>query len=87
VTVSITLGSKQQKESFKLIGTKLIDEGYIEVMPWVEFSNTKIPDLIKHTHFKPNDIRLAQRKVSIISNFQTSAPGFLTESQLISVME
>jgi DNA topoisomerase IA len=65
VTVTITMGNGYSKEGFKLIGTKLIDEGYIEVMPWVKFTNTRIPDLIKKTLFKPISMNLSKRKVSI----------------------
>jgi len=82
-TVNLKIGA----EKFTFSGKKLIDPGFTAVMTWQALgegeedggSSNAVPDFCAGDSLKVKDIRLAER--------QTTPPDYLTESDLITLME
>ncbi|CAF4968388.1 unnamed protein product [Rotaria sp. Silwood1] len=67
-------------EAFSLSGKNVIEPGFTTIMPWKRVSNDEpIPSLTINEIFTIEDIKLDER--------HTTAPDYLTESELISLME
>lgn len=75
-TVTFNIGG----ESFSKTGTTPIDPGFTQVMPWLLSSEDRLPTSIKTgDDFLISDIRIVEKK--------TSPPDYLSEADLISLME
>eukprot|EP00210_Caulerpa_lentillifera_P003718 g3551.t1 len=66
-------------EIFSASGSRLIKEGFITLMPWRSTQNEALPGFVEGEEVKIEDVVLTQGK--------TTPPGYLTESELISLME
>nr|KAG5699160.1 hypothetical protein BaRGS_014459 [Batillaria attramentaria] len=67
-------------ERFSCSGKVLTDPGFTEVMPWLALgADEEIPTLKQNTMLDIDEVKLVDR--------QTSPPDYLTESELISLME
>ena len=67
-------------EKFSLTGKKVTDPGFTSVMTWQAISDEEsIPDIKQGTKLQVKEVKLADR--------QTSPPGYLTEADLITLME
>ncbi|XP_053384624.1 LOW QUALITY PROTEIN: DNA topoisomerase 3-beta-1-like [Mercenaria mercenaria] len=67
-------------EHFSFTGKQLIDPGYTSLMTWQALSSDeKVPDLKREQQCPVNDVKLVER--------QTSPPDYLTEAELITLME
>ena len=67
-------------EGFSFTGKKLVDPGYTEVFPWQAIpSEESVPAVSQGERLAVKDVRLAEKA--------TSPPGYLTESDLITLME
>lgn len=64
---------------FSLNGTVVVDPGFTEITPWVKISNKVIPKFEKGEEFPLSEIAVAEH--------QTTAPNYLSESELMSLME
>lgn len=64
---------------FSLSGSAVIDPGFTEVLPWVKISNRIIPHFEKGEKFPLLEVEIKET--------QTTAPSYLSESELISLME
>lgn len=75
-TVKFAIG----KEEFSFSGKSVIDDGFTSVMTWMAVDNDEqLPPCSKSDVYPISDVKLEER--------QTSPPDFLTESELISLME
>ncbi|XP_070567600.1 DNA topoisomerase 3-beta-1-like [Ptychodera flava] len=75
-TVSFSIGS----ESFTLTGKTLLDPGYTTMMTWQALSaEEKLPPFNRGDICSIEEVKLVEK--------QTSPPDYLTESELISLME
>lgn len=75
-TVKLRMGM----EVFSCTANVLIDPGFTNVMTWQAFGRDEaIPPFTEGDRVQVNDVRLAES--------QTSAPGYLTEAELITLME
>ena len=75
-TINFLIGS----ERFSFTGKKLLDPGYTAVMTWQALTEEEaVPTLAKGDSLVVKDIKLPER--------QTSPPDYLTESDLITLME
>lgn len=67
-------------ETFSLTGKNVIEAGFTSVMPWKQVSDDDpLPNFTPNEILTIEDVKLDER--------HTSAPDFLTESELISLME
>ena len=67
-------------ETFSFTGKKLVDAGYTEVFHWQAIpTEESVPAVVKGEKLKVKEVKLAEKA--------TSPPGYLTESDLISLME
>lgn len=66
-------------EVFKLKGQRLLDPGFVSVMPWQRHGDTEVPDL-----YEGQVVRI---KGTRITEHVTEPPGYLTEADLIEKME
>lgn len=72
----MTIGDEQ----FSTSGKALIDEGFTAVMTWQGIGeDEQLPELKKGDKLSVKDLRLTER--------QTSPPDYLTEAELITLME
>ncbi|KAK9732423.1 Toprim domain [Popillia japonica] len=68
------------QENFSIVGKTLIDPGYTTVMPWQAFGkNEIIPGFVQNDFVPIADAKLGE--------YQTNPPDYLTESELITLME
>ncbi|XP_076061847.1 DNA topoisomerase 3-beta isoform X3 [Oratosquilla oratoria] len=75
-TANFSIGA----ENFSITGKTLIDPGFTQVMDWLALSDDeKVPDLKNGEELTILEAKLAER--------QTSPPDYLTESELITLME
>lgn len=75
-TVKMSIGT----ETFSCTANVLIDPGFTKVMTWQPFgSDDPIPPFTEGERVKINEVRLEES--------QTSPPGYLTEAELITLME
>ncbi|KAK8384837.1 hypothetical protein O3P69_014418 [Scylla paramamosain] len=75
-TISLSIGS----ENFSVTGKQLIDPGFTKVMDWLALQDDeKLPDLKGGEELPILEAKLTER--------QTSPPDYLTEAELISLME
>uniref|UniRef100_A0A1A9ZLV4 DNA topoisomerase n=1 Tax=Glossina pallidipes TaxID=7398 RepID=A0A1A9ZLV4_GLOPL len=75
-TVKLRVGT----EMFSCVANVLIDPGFTKVMTWQAFArDDPIPPFIEGQKIVINDVRLAEN--------QTSPPDYLTEAELITLME
>ncbi|KAK7099050.1 hypothetical protein V1264_003246 [Littorina saxatilis] len=75
-TVFFEIGSEQ----FSCTGKVLQDPGFTEIMPWLALGeDEEIPTLKKNTMLDVEEVKLIDR--------QTSPPDYLSESELITLME
>lgn len=68
------------KERFKISGHRLCSPGFAEIMPWLLPKDDLMPDLTSLP------AQLPVESVKLVES-QTSAPGYLTEAELIGLME
>jgi DNA topoisomerase-3 len=74
--IEITLGS----ETFKASGLRVIERNYLDVYPYdVWKSSQQLPEFQLNEMFVPTEANMTEGK--------TSAPGYLTEPELISLMD
>lgn len=66
-------------ESFHCIGQHVIQEGFTFIMPWLSMSEKRLPEFIKGDKIEISKVELYEGK--------TEPPDYLTESELISLME
>ncbi|KAA0203504.1 hypothetical protein HAZT_HAZT001792 [Hyalella azteca] len=67
-------------EVFSLTGIELLDPGFTKVMDWLALDEeSKVPDLVEGDKLPITEARLNER--------QTVAPDYLTEAQVIGLME
>lgn len=67
-------------EEFNLSGKTVISAGYTELLTWQAIANDeKMPNLNKNEKLELVEAKIVER--------QTSPPDFLTESELITLME
>ncbi|MCL4135961.1 UNVERIFIED_CONTAM: hypothetical protein GTU68_032198 [Idotea baltica] len=66
-------------ENFSITGKTLVDPGFTKVMTWLSFEDEVIPNLNKGDELVVADVKLLEK--------QTSPPDYLTESELITLME
>ena len=67
-------------ETFSFTGKKLVDAGYTEVFHWQAIpTEESVPAVVKGEKLKVKEVKLAEKA--------TIPPGYLTESDLISLME
>ena len=67
-------------EKFSLTGKKVTDPGFTSLMTWQAVPDEEsIPDIREGTKLKVKEVKLSDR--------QTSPPGYLTEADLITLME
>lgn len=64
---------------FSLSGSTVVDPGFTEVLPWYKISTRIIPDFEKGDKFSVASIEIKES--------QTAAPNYISESELISLME
>jgi DNA topoisomerase-3 len=64
---------------FHLHGTLILDPGFTEIVPWVKVSNRILPPFEVGDKFKISDLGFSSQ--------ETAAPSYLSESELISLME
>ena len=77
---STSINFKIGAEKFSFSGKKLVDPGFTAVMTWQALTEEEsVPPLNKGDGLNIKDIKLAER--------QTSPPDYLTESDLITLME
>ncbi|ROT81135.1 putative DNA topoisomerase 3-beta-1 [Penaeus vannamei] len=75
-TICISIGA----ENFSVNGKQLLDPGFTKVMDWLALQDEeKLPDVKSGDEFAVLETRLSER--------QTSPPDYLTEAELISLME
>lgn len=75
-TISVAVGS----ENFSISGKQLIDPGFTKVMDWLALQDEEnLPDLKSGDDLAVTEAKLSER--------QTSPPDYLTEAELISLME
>lgn len=75
-----TVSFDASNESFSLSGKNVIEPGFTSIMPWKRVSNDEpIPSFTTNEIFTIEDVKLDER--------HTTAPDYLTESELISLME
>uniref|UniRef100_A0A8C9RW39 DNA topoisomerase n=1 Tax=Scleropages formosus TaxID=113540 RepID=A0A8C9RW39_SCLFO len=75
-TISFTIGS----EAFSCTGKTLISAGFTEVMPWLGIVDEEsLPTCEKGDSFTVEEVKLVEK--------QTGPPDYLTESELITLME
>ncbi|CAJ0959868.1 unnamed protein product, partial [Mesorhabditis belari] len=76
-TIKLAVG----KEEFQLVGRTTVDPGFSEVMAWlsVDDEDSRAPNLKKGDTLELKDAQLVAR--------ETSPPSYLTESELITLME
>uniref|UniRef100_A0A914WQU9 DNA topoisomerase n=1 Tax=Plectus sambesii TaxID=2011161 RepID=A0A914WQU9_9BILA len=75
-TLHMTIGDEQ----FSASGKALIDEGFTKVMPWLGIGDDEqLPELRRGDRLAVKDLRIVER--------QTSPPDYLTEAELITLME
>lgn len=67
-------------ETFSLTGKNVVEAGFTSVMPWKQVSDDDpLPNFTANEMLTIDDVKLDER--------HTSPPDFLTESELISLME
>lgn len=64
---------------FSLSGTAIIDPGFIAITPWVKLSSKIIPLFEKGEKYQLDELTISEN--------QTTAPNYLSESELMSLME
>ncbi|XP_064209332.1 DNA topoisomerase 3-beta-1 isoform X1 [Anguilla rostrata] len=75
-TIAFSIGS----EAFSCSGKTLISAGFTEVMPWQGIPEEEsLPDCVKGDAFTVDEVKLVEK--------QTSPPDYLTEAELITLME
>lgn len=75
-----TVTFEVSNETFSLSGKNVIEPGFTEIMPWKRVSDDDpIPTFTNNEMFTIEDMKLDER--------HTSPPDYLTESELISLME
>lgn len=63
-------GNGNTVETFTLSGSRIVDPGFKEVMPWVEVHHAKLPELfIEGQKFQPFEIKITERKVWFVIKF------------------
>jgi len=67
------------EEVFSTQGVLVVDPGFTEVLPWVKTANRLIPLFQKGEQYPISSIE--------IKEFQTAPPSYLSESELITLME
>lgn len=75
LTVTVSIGS----ESFSATGKNTLENGWTELMPWKQVDNKEIPSCKKGDSLEIGQIKIAEKL--------TSPPDYLTESELIGLME
>lgn len=66
-------------EQFKLKGTRTVDPGFSAMTPWATATDRDIPDFTENQEIAISSVDL--------STEYTTSPGYLTESELLSLME
>ena len=75
-----TVSFESANETFSLSGKNVIEPGFTSIMSWKRVSDDDpLPSFTINEVFPIDDIKLDER--------HTSAPDYLTESELISLME
>lgn len=77
----ITFVAPTSSETFTIVGKREIKAGYLTVAgrSFYEDGNSDVPTVAEHQSYRISSAKLKQG--------QTSAPGHLTESELIGLME
>jgi DNA topoisomerase-3 len=76
---STTIEFQIDSEIFQTNGQVMISKGFLEIMPWLESNDVNLPEFKEGQSYLIESINLKE--------CQTEPPGYLTESELIGLME